>query len=42
MNNLSDLEIINEIKEDKNVEENLQNLVERHSGIYLDMVNAYS
>lgn len=42
MNNLSDLEIINEIKKDKNVEENLQNLVERHSGIYLDMVNAYS
>ena len=42
MNNLSDLEIINEIKEDKNVEGNLQDLVERHSGIYLDMVNAYS
>jgi|TARA_R110001599_G_scaffold91522_3_gene240478 hypothetical protein len=42
MNNLSDLQIINEIKGDKNVEDNLQDLVERHSGIYLDMVNAYS
>jgi DNA-directed RNA polymerase sigma subunit (sigma70/sigma32) len=42
MSNLSDLQIINEIKKDNNVESNLANLVDRHSGIYLDMVNAYS
>jgi DNA-directed RNA polymerase sigma subunit (sigma70/sigma32) len=42
MSDLSDLQIINEIKKDNNVESNLANLVNRHSGIYLDMVNAYS
>ena len=38
----TDVELINNIKNDIDVEENLINLVDRHSGIYLDMVNAYS
>lgn len=42
MKNTTDLELIDNIKNNINVEENLTNLVDRHSGIYLDMVNAYS
>ena len=42
MDNRTDLEIIQEIKGDKNVDKNLSTIIERHSGIYLDMVNAYS
>lgn len=38
----SDLELIENIKNEINTEDSLNNLVERHSGIYLDMVNAYS
>jgi RNA polymerase sigma factor (sigma-70 family) len=38
----SDNELIENIKNQSNVEESLNKLVERHSGIYIDMVNAYS
>lgn len=41
-NNQSDSELINNIKNQHDVEESLNELVERHSGIYIDMVNAYS
>lgn len=42
MDNRTDLEIIAEIKKYRNVDDNLTVIIERHSGIYLDMVNAYS
>lgn len=42
MNPKTDTELINDIKNNVNVDESLSNLVDRHSGIYLDMVNAYS
>ena len=38
----TDQQIIQELQEDINVEENLNHLVDRHSGIYLDMVNAFA
>lgn len=41
-NNQTDLELINNIKNRTDVEGSLNELVERHSGIYIDMVNAYS
>lgn len=41
-NNQSDSELINNIKNQHDTEESLNQLVERHSGIYIDMVNAYS
>ena len=41
-NNQSDSELINNIKNQHDIEESLNELVERHSGIYIDMVNAYS
>jgi len=37
---LSDLDLINNIKQKKKVDECLQELVDRHSGIYLDIVNS--
>lgn len=41
-NHQSDQELINNIKNQNDVEESLTELVERHSGIYIDMVNSYS
>jgi hypothetical protein len=41
MDNLSDLDLINNIKKKKNVDESLQQLIDRHSGIYLDIVNSF-
>ena len=41
MENLSDLELINNLKKDTNLNESLNELINRHSGIYLDMVNSY-
>ena len=39
---LSDIELINNIKEDSKAKESLTILIDRHSGIYLDMVNSYA
>lgn len=41
MDNLSDLDLINNIKKKKKVDESLQHLIDRHSGIYLDIVNSF-
>jgi len=41
MDNLSDLDLINSIKKKKKVDECLQELIDRHSGIYLDIVNSF-
>ena len=41
-NNQSDSELINNIKNQHDVENSLTELVERHSGIFIDMVNTYS
>ena len=38
---LSDLQLINNIKQKKKVDECLQELIDRHSGIYLDIVNSF-
>jgi len=38
---LSDLDLIKNIKKNRNVDESLQELVNRHSGIYLDIVNSF-
>lgn len=42
MNESSDQELIDNIKSEINVGGSLEDLVTRHSGIYLEMVNAYS
>lgn len=39
---ISDLELVENIQNDVNIEESLKTLVDRHSGIYLDMVNSYA
>ena len=36
---LSDLELIENVQSDVDVQESLTQLINRHSGIYLDMVN---
>ena len=41
METLSDLDLINNIKKKKKVDECLQQLIDRHSGIYLDIVNSF-
>ncbi|MFN5443252.1 MAG: hypothetical protein ACK48V_03395 [Crocinitomicaceae bacterium] len=41
MENLSDLELIKNIRNKKNSNECLQELINRHSGIYLDIVNSF-
>ena len=41
MENLSDLDLINRIKNKRKIGESLQELIERHSGIYLDIVNSF-
>lgn len=38
----TDLELINNLKNNKHEENSLNILVSRHSGIYLDMINSYS
>jgi hypothetical protein len=38
MDNLSDIELINNIKRNRDVDDCLRELIDRHSGIYLDMV----
>ena len=38
---LSDSDLIQNIKNAKNVEESLLELIDRHSGIYLEMVNSF-
>jgi len=40
--NLTDEQLIENIRSDNNTESNLNELIDRHSGIYLDMVNNYS
>ena len=39
---LSDLELIENVQSEKDVQDSLTQLIERHSGIYLDMVNVYA
>lgn len=41
METLSDLDLIKNIKKKKNIDECLQELIDRHSGIYLDIVNSF-
>jgi RNA polymerase sigma factor (sigma-70 family) len=41
MENLSDIELVENIKKDICTNESLQELINRHSGIYLDIVNSY-
>ena len=38
---LSDEELVKNIKEDRNPQDNLSELIDRHSGIYLEMINGY-
>jgi hypothetical protein len=38
---LSDLDLIKNIKNKKKIDDSLQELVDRHSGIYLDIVNSF-
>jgi len=40
--NLEDVDLVNNIKKQIDVEESLEELVNRHSGIYLEMVNSYA
>ena len=42
MKNLSDEQLIDNIRKKSQPNESLGELIDRHSGIYLDMVNAYS
>jgi len=39
---LSDEELVKNIKEDRNPQDNLSELINRHSGIYLEMINGYT
>ena len=39
---ITDQQIIQNLQKDIDVEKNLNHLVDRHSGIYLEMVNAYA
>ena len=39
---LSDIELIENVQSDVDVQESLTQLINRHSGIYLDMVNVYA
>jgi hypothetical protein len=41
METLSDLDLINNIKNKNKINECLQELIDRHSGIYLDIVNSF-
>tara|TARA_Y100000361_G_C11120382_1_gene322865 strand:+ start:617 stop:1222 length:606 start_codon:yes stop_codon:yes gene_type:complete len=42
INNLEDYQLVNNIKEDKEAEYSLKELIQRHTGIYLDIVNKYT
>jgi len=42
ISNLEDLELVENIQNNHQVEDSLNELVSRHSGIYLDMVNSYA
>jgi hypothetical protein len=42
VNNLEDLQLVDNIKKDKKTEDCLQELIGRHTGIYLDIVNKYT
>lgn len=39
---IDDVELVENIKNEKNVDDCLQELIERHTGIYLDIVNKYT
>lgn len=39
---IGDTELVENIKNEKNVDDCLQELIERHTGIYLDIVNKYT
>ena len=42
VNNLEDLQLVDNIKKDTKTEDCLQELIGRHTGIYLDIVNKYT
>ena len=42
INNLEDFQLVENIKENKKTEDSLQELIGRHTGIYLDIVNKYT
>ena len=42
INELQDNELVKDIKNDKKAEDSLQELIGRHTGIYLDIVNKYT
>tara|TARA_Y100000356_G_scaffold131101_1_gene134344 strand:- start:31 stop:636 length:606 start_codon:yes stop_codon:yes gene_type:complete len=42
INNLEDYQLVNNIQEDKEADFSLQELIDRHTGIYLDIVNKYT
>ena len=42
VNNLEDQQLVENIKKDKKTEDCLQELIGRHTGIYLDIVNKYT
>ena len=39
---IDDVELVENIKNEKDVDDCLQELIERHTGIYLDIVNKYT
>ena len=39
INNLEDFQLVENIKKNKKTEDSLQALIDRHTGIYLDIVN---
>jgi|TARA_B100000902_G_C27098663_1_gene807614 DNA-directed RNA polymerase sigma subunit (sigma70/sigma32) len=41
-NKIDDIELVENIKNEKNVDHCLQKLIDRHTGIYLDIVNKYT
>ena len=41
MENLSDIQLVKNIQCDRKTEDSLQELINRHSGIYLDIVHSY-
>lgn len=41
MENLSDIDLVTNIQQDKNTDQCLEELINRHSGIYLDIVNSF-
>jgi len=42
INNLEDFQLVENIKKNKKTEDSLQELIDRHTGIYLDIVNRYT